>query len=385
MRLQRILEKYLPLIGNMLIQAFLLAGGLFVFLAHDGLPWKTALLWHGGFYLSCLVTLLLAMHFNRARPLFWVAVVTVAYILINQLKMQSNNDLLHNVSFNNLVAVLPFNLLLLYLASPHRLLGRRSIVLLVFLLVEYTLGEWFTRLNLSVALVFQDINLTSVIGFALLIGWAFVLSVKDGRLYDYTILLASISIGLGVYNAAIPSGVSLFFGLAQILTVGAFVYHLIYGFLYDEQTGLPNHHTYRLQSRHFPLKYTLTLISIDSYDKLAKGLGSKRLGVLTALVADIIVEHLNEEKIYRYAADKFVIIYKQFDKKETIAAAEDIRRAIAGVSFALGKHQKPLKLTVSCSVADKKRSDANASEVLMRAEKAMQETLKFTSNVTSQG
>ena len=47
------------------------------------------------------------------------------------------------------------------------------------------------------------------------------------------------------------------------------------------------------------------------------------------------------------------------------------------------RRKKPIKLTVSCAVSEKKRSDANSVEVLVRAHKALQKTYKFTQNVTS--
>ena len=49
----------------------------------------------------------------------------------------------------------------------------------------------------------------------------------------------------------------------------------------------------------------------------------------------------------------------------------------------LGKRQKGLKLTVSCCVSEKKRSDDNSIEVLIRTRKALQKAYQFTQNVTS--
>ena len=104
-----------------------------------------------------------------------------------------------------------------------------------------------------------------------------------------------------------------------------------------------------------------------------------------ALIKTSKAEIIIDETVFRYAPDQFIVLYKKQDKKQAFNHLENIRRAIAGLSFSWSNKQKPIKLTVSCSVAEKKRSDSGAVEVLLRADKAMRKTLKFSHNVTSQG
>ena len=127
------------------------------------------------------------------------------------------------------------------------------------------------------------------------------------------------------------------------------------------------------------------IISIDNYDKLLKTFGYRKQRILTNLVAEVIQELTSEETVFRYAPDQFVVLYKDKDNKEAFKHIDNIRRIIAGISFSCAPKQQPIKITVSCSLAEKKRSDAGALEVLMRADKAMRNTLKFTHNVTSKG
>jgi diguanylate cyclase (GGDEF)-like protein len=102
-------------------------------------------------------------------------------------------------------------------------------------------------------------------------------------------------------------------------------------------------------------------------------------------VAEVIQELTSEEVVFRYAQDQFVVLYKDKDNKEAFSHIDNIRRIIAGISFSCAPKQEAIRLTVSCSLAEKKRSDAGALEVLMRADKAMRKTLTFTHNVTSKG
>lgn len=385
LRLQQTLEKYLPLIGNMLAPAFIFAGGLFSFLLYDGFTLNTSLNFHWTFYGLSLLSLIILLNFNQGKTLFFMAVVLLSYVLINYLKNRFGGEFFENVWYQNLVVLVPFNLLAFYLYPGRRFLSRHSLIILLSVMAEYSVAEFIGRQGISLSVVIGGINLPVAVGFALLIGWSLVRAIKGGYLFDYSILFASVSVASGFYYASSASGVSLFFFMAQLILTVYIVYTLIHNYYYDDLTGFFSRSSYLIQSKYFPLKYSLAIVSVDNYDKLNSTLGAKRQEIIMTLIAEVLQELASEETIYRYAADQFIIIYKKLDKKEAFEAAEKIRRTIASLSFAASTSQKPLKLTVSCSVAEKKRSDAGAVEVLMRADKAMRKTLKFSHNVTSQG
>lgn len=385
MRLQQTLEKYLPLIGNMLAPAFIFAGGLFCFLLYGSFDFSISLTFHWAYYSLCLLSLIILLNFNQSRPLFFLSAICLSYILINYLKNRFGAEFSQTVWFNNLIVLLPWNLLAFYLYPGRRFLSRRSLIFLLSIMAEYAAAEFLGRYQISLSLVWHGVNLMAACGFVVLISWALVYSVKAGKLYDYSILFASICISLGLYFASSAAGLSLFFFMAQLIVTINIIYSLVYNHYYDEMTGVYSRNSYLMQSKHFPLKYSLGIVSIDNYDKLAETIGAKRQKILTALVAEVLQELAAEDAVYRYAPEQFIIIYKKFDKKEAFAHLENIRRTIASLSFACSTAQKPLKLTVSCSVSEKKRSDAGAVEVLLRADKAMRKTLKFSHNVTSQG
>jgi diguanylate cyclase (GGDEF)-like protein len=199
------------------------------------------------------------------------------------------------------------------------------------------------------------------------------------------VLYLSIAVASGFYFSSSASALSVFFFVSQLIIVIDLLFTLIYNHFYDENTGFYSRNSYLIKSKHFPFKYNLGIISIDNYDKLQKTFGYKKQKILTNLIAEVIQELTSEETVFRYAPDQFVVLYKDKDNKESFAHLDNIRRIIAGVSFGWSSKQQPIKLTVSCSLAEKKRSDAGALEVLVRADKAMRKTLKFTHNVTSKG
>lgn len=385
MRLQQTLEKYLPLIGGMLVPAAVFAYGLFAFLYDENFSEHTKMLFHVGFYLLGLINFIVLLNFNLSRPLFFMITCICGYIFINYLKNRYDADFTESVWYQNLTVFLPANLVVFYLCSGKKFLSRYSLTAVLFLMAEYTAVEFLGRAGWTPCFVWHGINILSSMLFTAVFLSALVNAVKTGSLYDYTILFAVCCIAAGVYYSAFSSAVSLFFFMAQLFLSVYLGYTLIYNHYYDELTGFYSRNSYLMQAKNFPLKYSLGLVCIDSFDKLSETIGRKKADTVVGMIASVLESEVQEENIYRYAADQFIIIYKKLDKKETFARLENIRRTIAGLNFEYSPAQRPLKLTVSCSVSEKKRSDAGAVEVLMRADKAMRKTLKFSHNVTSQG
>ena len=385
MRLQQVLEKYIPLIANMLVPASIFAEGLLSFLSMGGFSFETASIFHWAFYILSVLNLLILLNFIRGRLLFFMSVTVLAYILINYMKQRFGSGFSSEFWFWGIEVLTPLNLLVFYLFYDRRFLGKQSLFLLVGIVLQWMLLEFLGRGGFKPLLVWQGINLPSFFLFGVLVAWSLVYAVKDGRLEDYGVLFASLSIGCGFFYAAQASAVSLFFCMAQLMLGISMVYTLAYNHYYDDLTGFLSRNSYLLQSKRFPLKYSLGIICIDNYEKLALTLVRKKINTVV-LMLSAILEDLNPEgQIYRYAADEFIVLYKKLDKKEAFALLDNIRRTVAGVSFEYVARKNPVKLTISCSVAEKKRSDSGAVEVLMRADKALRQTLKFSHNVTSQG
>lgn len=138
-----------------------------------------------------------------------------------------------------------------------------------------------------------------------------------------------------------------------------------------------------LQYRNFPLKYSLAVAKIDNYISLKNAFRRRGLNKLMKMIALRINAYETEATIYRYGEDELVIIFKNEDKNNAYNKMEQIRRSIASASFMMSNFKKPVKLTLTASVTEKKRSDATALETLARTYKALQETVKFSQNVTS--
>lgn len=385
MRLQQTLEKYLPLIGGMLFPAVVFTAGTLSFLSDGNFSEHGKILLHAGFYFLCLADLILLLYFNRSKSLFFMVVVFLAYIGINYLKNSFETDFMQTVWYKNLRVFLPVNLLFFYIDSGKRFLSRRSLVTVLVLMLEFSIFEFLGRAEISLSFMWRGIDAVSSFFFAVLMLTALTNAVKNGGLYDYSVLFAVFCIAFGLCFSPSASGLCLFFFMAQLFLTVFVAYTLLYNRYYDASTGFYSRSSYLLHAKNFPLKYSLGLFCIDSYDKITATIGQKNAENVAKMVASVLENEVPEDNIYRYAPDQFIVIYKKLDKKETFNRLDEIRRLVAGLGFEYSASQRPLKLTLSCSVAERKRSDAGAVEVLLRADKAMRKTLQFSHNVTSQG
>ena len=385
MRLQLILEKYIPLIGNMLAPAFITTVATFCYLLYGGFSFDTGEIFHWCFYFCCLLSFIILLNFNICRQLFILIVTCLAYIIINYLKSRFDSEFNQSIWFGYLCALFPFNILFFYIYPGRKFMSSQTLIMIMVVLLEYWICELLGKYNINIVYSFYGMNVVAVLGFASLLIYSCINAVRTGSLWDYSVLYSSMSLSLGFYYSSDASGLSMFFFISQLILSVYLIYSLIYRHFYDELSGFFSRNSYLMQSKNFPLKYSLGIISIDNYDKLALTFGVKKQQIITSLIAGVLQEIITEETVFRYAPDQFIVLYKTLDKKEAFNHLEDIRRTIAGASFAWSDKQKPIKLTVSCSVSEKKRSDSGAVEVLMRADKAMRKTLKFSHNVTSQG
>ncbi len=385
MRIQQVLEKYVPLISYMLVPAIIYAISLLSFFISGKFEAQTDILCHYSFYGLSIISIFILLNFNINRHMSFIICNILCYVLINYVKREYGTDFSQTIWFNYLIILFPLNIILFYAYGRFRFISSKSLHIIMIILFEYGVVEVLGEHNIKLILMVGKINILAIalyLGFILLF---LIKSIKANNLYNYSTLYSSIATATAIYFSNSPSGLSLFFFVSQLIIFIDLVFTLTYTYFYDETTGFYSRNSYLIKSKNFPFKYNLGIISIDNYDKLLKTFGHKKQKILTNLIAEVIQELTAEETVFRYAQDQFVVLYKDKDNKESFTHLDNIRRIIAGLSFSWSAKQQPIKLTVSCSLAEKKRSDSGALEVLMRADKAMRKTLKFSHNVTSRG
>ncbi len=381
------LQGIFPLLQNMFLPALLAMGAIIWFYAHDGISPAARMTLHHLFYLLSFASFLILLYFNQNKGIFFILCLVVAYTLLNRLKYTAPQTFSDTPEYLNLCAILPLNLTLFYFLPEQKLLNRRNVYLLLTFFVSYAIGERLSRSG--IALTFENLpGFGSLSGFGLLAFISALLAfygktVAAGRIMDYSLFFAALLTAFGFYYAADSVAPVLFFCLAAVIIIlglGEEIYNDIYK---DRLTGFASRNAFIIQSPKFPLKYSVGIVSIDNYDNLKKAFGRRGRKNLLQMISRRIVAAETEAVIYRYGDDELVLIFKNEDKNAAYEQMEQIRRAVASAEFMLSKSKKPVKLTISGSISEKKRSDANALEVLSRTRKALQKTSAFSFNVTS--
>ena len=160
--MQQRLEKYLQLCGNMFLPCFLFVVGLFTYLWSSDLGYNDGLLFHKMFLGCNIVLLLIFINFNQGQTAFMSGSFFIAYILINYLKKQNGAAFADTSLFNNLIVLLPLNLIVFYLFPPRRFLEKKSFTYLVLITVEYIIVEFLSRNDIAVFWRFYDINIAKL-------------------------------------------------------------------------------------------------------------------------------------------------------------------------------------------------------------------------------
>lgn len=380
-------EKIVPLIAHMLLPAVLFGAALLWF--YLGAPFGGGVTagMHVFFYIFSFAGTIILLYFNLSKALFSILSIVVAYVLINLLKNVGGETYAASAAYQNLSVLLPLNLLFFYFWPNHRFLSQKTVALLLGFFAEYALAEHLSRagisLNLSTGSAENGFNLPSFGLFLVLSVCTFVNAVRHGDIWNYNAFFAGLFCGCGLYYSASPSGLTIFFLGAVLCLLLSITQNIYLETYYDPLTGLFSRNSFIIHAKKFPVKYSLGIVSIDDYDKLAANFGKPVQNALIKLITAKLLELEKEDSIYRYSPDEFVIFYKNLDKNETFERIETVRRAVASALFEYSPRKKALKLTISGAVSEKKRQDLTAFEVLVRARKVLQKTRSFSHNVTS--
>lgn len=378
------LEKYIEVCGWLLLPLFVFAFGLLYYLVYGALSYDTAVVFHHLFLVGNFILLLILLYFNQGRFLFFASVTFLFYLAINCLKHQYGADFRDSAYYSDMLCLFPFNLLMFYLFWPQRFISTAGFLNLLIILGEYILLDAASAYPRAVNYSFYGLNIPAITGFTLLVLISFVKMIKNGNIYDGTVLFVSLSLIGGIFFCHEASGISFFFCISVYTILWYVLFNLYNNRWFDEKTGAYNRYSYLKRSKFFPPKYSLGVISIDGFDGLSKALNSSQIKELIILLFDIIKENIDEySTIYRYDDNRFIVVCLKNNQKEIYEIFETIRRTTAGAEFVLHGHQHPIKITISGGVAEKRRTDTGAAAVLMRANAEMQKTLQFTGNVIS--
>jgi diguanylate cyclase (GGDEF)-like protein len=257
--------------------------------------------------------------------------------------------------------------------------------MLVF--AQLAIGEYLSKAGIAVFFnSFADgvsLNTLSIFLFFIFLVSAFIKCTQSGYIDDTALFFSGLNVSAGFYYSASSTALSIFFCASALTLFIGLLKNIQYTRGHDIQTGLLSRQTYLKESAKYPLKYSLAIICIDNYKNLYKVIGYFKMQKLIKMLALHLSKLEPDTPIYRYSADEFIMVLKNDNLKQSYEKLDNIRREIASSEFMFSHRQKGLKITISGCVSEKKRSDANATEVLLRARKNLQKTYQFTQNLIS--
>lgn len=383
----RHLNLIIPQIGNSLLPALIFAVAFLGYFLYGEISLLARSNLHIIFWSAIAVCFGILIYFNRRKPFFFLFTAALAYIIINWLKRNYSLDYLSTPGYINLCFFAPVNLALFYFLPDRRLLNIKNLFWLVFIFAELAAAEYLDAADLTVSFNSEadgiNLNSLSVGLFVLFLLSAFIKCSLSGSIQDTTLFFGSLNLFAGFYYSSGSTALTIFFAAAAVTVAIGAAGEIKYSLGHDFLTGLPGRRAYLKDTRAFPLKYSLAVICLDNAGRLSGILGRFKTQKLIKMLAMRLTELEPENPVYRYSGSEFILIFKNDNLKQSFEKLDNIRREIAASEFMFSHKRKGIKITVSGCVSEKKRSDANATEVLVRARRTLQKTCQFTQNITS--
>ena len=376
-------EKVFSLLKNSIIPATIFAVAAIFFHVKSSFSVNFLLSLHYLTFVLAIISCFTLLYFNKNKPLFFIISTVFAYISLNYLKKSYGMDFPQTPSYQNLRTFLPLSLIVFYFMPNSKLLKRHNAYIILALFTVLSFIENLSQREIAIEFFYNSYPLISISLFLIMNISFFIKSSIDGQIISTSLFFASLCITLGFYYAEQASAISIFFFASLLISTISIAKSIYYSTYKDVLTDLNSRQSFIINSSKLPLKYSVGILAIDEYANLSKAFGKLAINALIKMIAIRITENENSSNIYRYSNDEFIIIFKDDDKNSAYNKMENLRRSVASAEFHLHRFKNPLKLTVSGSVSEKKRSDADAFEVLTRAHKALQKTYKFTQNVTT--
>lgn len=344
---------------------------------------------HVAFLAISLLSLVSAFILRVPNIAISISVIYISYIIVNSMRYSYGEDYMFSAGYNIWNILLLPNLMLVSFIFPRHTTYKYWSWFYIFLLIETALIEKLQNqsLNADSYFFYKHIGMLNYPAFyisLLCLCILFINQIVKGKILNTATLCASIAVFLGMYHSDNLFAFSLFFLAAATVELCSVLYYAYYVQYKDEELNISNLQAFYKEAdnqNRYPLKYCIALMYIDDYDRLVKRFGEAKILQLKKMFIIRIRKVRPNVLLYNYKPDAFILAFKNYNTSECFEAAEEIRRMIAKSIFIFNENNH-LQLTISQCVSEKKRSDANASIVVDRAEENLNKACKFTHNIT---
>ena len=342
---------------------------------------------HASFIGCIFLTMIVMGGLKILSSVMLASVIYISYLMINSLRYTYGEDYIFSSGYNIWSALILPNLSLAYFIFRKQKNYKYWSFFYVFLFLQTALIEKLQNHSIDADsyYFYKHIGMFNypALSISLLcIAILLIYYIAKGKILGATTLFTSIAVFMGIYYSDDILAFSLFFLAASLILLVSSIYYTFYIRSRDEELDIENSHGYyRDAENKYPLKYSISLMYIDEYERLMKRFGQRKMLQLKKMFLERIKGVNTDILIYNYKSDALILAFTNMNASESFEKAENIRRSIAKSIFVFNENNN-LQLTVSQCVSEKKRSDANAYAVLTRAEENLQKACKFTRNIT---
>lgn len=342
---------------------------------------------HASFIGCIFLTMIVMGSLRILSSVMLASVIYISYLMINNLRYTYGEDYIFSSGYNIWSALILPNLSLAYFIFRKQKNYKYWSFFYIFLFLQTALIEKLQNHSIDADsyYFYKHIGMfnypalsISLICLAILL----IYYIGKGKILGAATLFTSIAVFMGIYYSDNILAFSLFFLTASLILLVSSVYYVFYIRSRDEELDIENYRGYyRDAENKYPLKYSISLMYIDEYERLMKRFGPRKMQQLKKMFLERIKGVNTEVLIYNYKPDALILAFTNMNASESFEKAENIRRSIAKSIFVFNENNN-LQLTVSQCISEKKRSDADAEAVLVRAEENLQKACKFTRNIT---
>ncbi len=342
---------------------------------------------HAFFIAGIVLTLIISAYFHVFEPLMGVSVIYISYILINGLRYVYGEDYIFSAGYNIWTIFLFSDLLLVAFLGYRPWVKKNWSFYYVFLLSQTYIIEKLLHYdqNTDSYYFYKHVGMLNYPALYIAVFCMFMLLVRyinKGRILSGAALFSSISVFMGVFFSDNLFAFGLFFLAAVLTELVSLISYLFYIRFKDEDLNISNYNAFLYDAeKKYPLKYSIAIMYLDDYARLLKRFGHRKMIMLKKMFFARIKKSYPNVLIYNYKEDALILSFINTNAGECYEQAEDIRRSLVKSIFVFNESSR-LQLTVSQCVSEKKRSDADAEAVLLRAEENLRKACKFTRNIT---
>lgn len=342
---------------------------------------------HATFIVVSIINLILSGYFRVLSVFTISATIYVSYLVINSLRYAYGEDYIFSAGYNIWNMVIPLNIVLAYWMFACKKKKIQGSCFFVVLFLETMLIEKMQSQAIAPDsyYFYKHIGTLNYPAFSIYIVLIILMLMhhsSKGRILSGGIFFTIISLFVANLLSDNLFAFSLFYLCSTLILTVSFVSHILYNNVNNEELDVANYYSFcRDAEKKYPLKYSVSLMYIDEYERILKRFGYARMISLKKMFFKRIKEINPDVMLYNYKKDALIMVFKNANATDSFDKADEIRRQLVKSIFVFNENNH-LQLTVSQCISEKKRSDNDATVVLFRAEASLKNACKFTRNIT---